>query len=115
MIKKVKTWNENLHLAEVQLTNIIMKHEVIYKNIETNNNIDILNKKIEALDKDAEKGKLKETKKKVNTSNYKEYLNNFLKNFKELPNDDLKSKEAAMKRLEKGHNIFHFSLLDIGL
>ena len=45
----------------------------------------------------------------------KEYLKKILENYKELPNDCLKYKDAATKIPEKGHNIFHISLLDVGL
>ena len=117
-VKKSKVLSENLILAEAQLANIKINEEVIY-NLETNNNFEILAEKVETksetIEKDAEKGKPKETKKKVDKSNYKVYLKKFLENYKELPNDSLKYKEAATKMLEKGHNIFHISLLDVGL
>ena len=71
-VKKNKVLNENLLLAEVQLAIIKIKEEVIY-NLETNNNYEIIAEKVETksetIEKDAEKGKPKETKKKVVKSN----------------------------------------------
>ena len=118
-VKKSKVLNENLLLAEAQLANLAVEEKVIY-NVETNNNFDILEEKHEIvkpeiIPKDVTRRKEMETKTKVDNSNYKECLKNFLENFKEHPDDELKYKQAALKMLEKGHNIFHVSLLDIGL
>ena len=46
---------------------------------------------------------------KVEHSNYKEFFKMILENFKENP----KYPQSALKMLEKGHNIFHVSVLDI--
>ena len=116
-VKMSKVLNENLLLAEAQLSNLAVEEKVIY-NVETNNNFEILEKKLgskpEIILKDVTKRKEMETNTKIDHSNYKECLKNFLENYKEHPADELKYKQAALNMLEKGHNIFHVSLLDIG-
>ena len=111
-----KLLRENFLLVEAQLENLKYQEKKVIYNVETNNNFEILDvcdDKLDAKDTNAEK---MVEKTKVNHSNYKEFLKNFLENFKENPDDDTtKYSQAALKMLKKGHNIFHVSLLDIGL
>ena len=51
---------------------------------------------------------------KVDDSNFKDYLKEFLENYKEHPKDEPKYKQAALEMIQKGNNIFHVSLLDVG-
>ena len=115
-VKKSEVLAENLLLTEARLSNLKFEEKGVY-NVETNNNFEILDEKnkVKSESKDKDNGKQKETKTKVDHSNYKECLKNFLENYREHSNDDPKYKEAAMKMLDKGHNIFHISLLDVGL
>ena len=114
--KQSKKLNEDLVLAEAQLENLKTSEQNVIYNVETNNNFEVLCKpksKCESLEfKTIE---VEEQVKKVDKSDYKEYLKNLLENFKENPTDDEpKYASAAVKMIQMGHNIFHVSLLDVG-
>lgn len=112
--KKSKVLRENLLLAEAHRGNLKSREEKVVYNVETNNNFEILDiREDRSHDKETE-DKIKVINENVDHSNYKEFLKDFLENFKENPYDDTKYSQAALKMLEKGHNIFHVSLLDIG-
>ena len=106
--------SDNLFLAEAQLENQKLQEKKLFYNIETNNNFEMLGKE-KYTDSEATKDKEEVKDNKVDHSNYKGFLKIFLENFKENPDDEPKYPQAALKMLEKGHNIFHVSLLDIGL
>ena len=114
-LKRSEILSENLLLAEAQLENLKSEEKKLVYNVETNNNFEMLDIHEKKLDTKNTEDKSEIQKTKVDHSNYKEYLKHFLENFKENPEDDPKYSQAALKMLEKGHNIFHMSLLDIGL
>ena len=51
----------------------------------------------------------------VDESNFKEHLKDFLTNYKENANSEPKYSRAVRTNIRRGYNIFHISLLDIGL
>ena len=112
--KRSKTLSENLNLAEAQLENTKHQEKDLVYNVEINNNFETLHKHADA---DAENTiNKKEGKRKfVDHSNYKGFLKDFLENFKENLGEEPKYPKAALKMIENGHNIFHVSLLDVGL
>ena len=93
-------------------TPVVEKDVIIYK-VETNNNFDILGNQVNTSVNDATEEE-KTLELKVNPSNYKKNLISFLENFKENESELPKYPKDVKFVIEKGYNVFHISLLDIG-
>ena len=99
----------------------VQDDEIIY-NVETNNNFEPL-ACITSYSVDKNEEVLEAAKKeiqpceprKVDESNFKEHLKDFLTNYKEHENSEPKYNRAVRTNIKRGYNIFHVSLLDIGL
>ena len=114
--KRSNVLEEDLVLVEAQLENTKIENRIFY-NLETNKNFELLDKcvyKSETFVWESTEVKSVGAEEKVDDSNFKDYLKEFLENYKEHPKDEPKYKQAALEMIQKGNNIFHVSLLDVG-
>ena len=104
-----------------EIESSVQDDEIIY-NVETNNNFKplacITSYSVDRNEEVFETAK-KETEpcepETVDESNFKEHLKDFLTNYKENANSEPKYSRAVRTNIRRGYNIFHISLLDIGL